>query len=276
MGSEGGSLQGPGRAAKPRIIKADFRRILSPNTNQLMISFEEGIRIVDEAKRLGATQAGLTAVDALKQSPSYAIYHESPYYAGYHGVTWPTEAKSVLVLALAHPEEEPELDWWSEQIPGRTPGNRILMLIARQLKDWLGSEMAIDSSPLAYSIEDGGIFLKDAAVLAGLGVIGRHNLFISPEYGSRLRLRGLFLDRGCGASSLTFPSPCAHCAAPCHAACPEQAFQAGHYEVKRCEPEMQRNRQGRVTVDGSLVGLERGCEVEQFCRACELACPVGH
>ena len=128
---------------------------------------------------------------------------------------------------------------------------------------------------LRYSIEEGGIFLKDAAALDGLGVIGRHNLFISPQYGSRLRLRGLFLDRGYETSVLTSPSPCAHCAAPCHAACPEQAFQAGHYEVKRCEPEMQRNRQGLVTVEGSLVGMEESCEVEQFCRACELACPVG-
>ena len=240
-----------------------------------MILREEGIHIVREARRMGATLAGLTSVDALKQSPSYATYHRSPYYDGYHGVTWPVEAKSVLVLALAHPEEEPGLDWWSEQIPGRTPGNRILMRISRQLKEWLKSEEAIESSPLAYSIEEGGVFLKDAAVLAGLGVIGRHNLFISPQYGSRLRLRALFLDRGSEALPLTIPSPCTHCNAPCHAACPEQAFQSGHYDVRRCEPEMQRNRQGVVTVDGPLVGMERSREVEQFCRACELNCPVG-
>jgi epoxyqueuosine reductase len=143
------------------------------------------------------------------------------------------------------------------------------------MKEWLGSEMAIESTPLAYSIEEGGVFLKDAAVLAGLGVIGRHNLFMSLQYGSRLRLRGLFLDQGYQALDLTIPSPCSTCAAPCHAACPEQAFQAGYYEVKRCEPEMQRNRASVVTVDGSLVGLNEPCSVEQFCRACELACPVG-
>jgi epoxyqueuosine reductase len=156
-----------------------------------MISHEESTRIVRETKRLGATLAGLTSVDALRRSPSYAIYHQSPYYDGYQGVTWPDQAKSVLVLALEHPEEEPGLDWWSDKIPGRTPGNGILMRISRQLKEWLGSELGIEASPLAYSIEEGGIFLKDAAVLAGLGVIGRHNLFISPQYGSRLRLRGL-------------------------------------------------------------------------------------
>ena len=150
-----------------------------------------------------------------------------------------------------------------------------MMRISRQLKKWLESEMEIAASPLAYLIEEGGIFLKDAAVLAGLGVIGRHNLFISPQFGSRLRLRGLFLDTGYEALDLTIESPCVHCPAPCHAACPERAFQEGHYDVTRCEVEMQRNRERVVTVDGSLVGMEHPCEVEQFCRACELACPVG-
>jgi epoxyqueuosine reductase len=149
------------------------------------------------------------------------------------------------------------------------------MRISRQLKEWLESDMAINASPLPYGIEEGGVFLKDAAVLAGLGVIGRHNLFLSPRYGSRLRLRALFLDRGYEALPPALESPCTHCNAPCHAACPEQAFQAGHYDVRRCEPEMQRNRKGVVTVDGSLVGMEGSCQVEQFCRACELACPVG-
>jgi epoxyqueuosine reductase len=240
-----------------------------------MISREEGLHITREARRLGAHVAGLTSVDALRKSPSYSIYHQSPYYDGYEGVTWPPEARSVLVLGLAHPEDDPGLDWWSEQIPGRTPGNRFLIRISRQLKEWLGSDMGINATPLAYPIEKGGIFLKDAAALAGLGVFGRHNLFISPEFGSQLRLRGLFLDRGYEALPPTLSSPCADCAAPCHAACPEGAFQAGRYDVMRCEPEMQRNRENLVTVEGSLVGMDQSCEVEQFCRACEMACPVG-
>jgi epoxyqueuosine reductase len=240
-----------------------------------MISSKEALRIVEEANRMGATLAGLTSVEALKQSPSYRIYHESPYYDGYHGVRWPPEARSVLVLGLAHPEQEPGLDWWSDAIPGRTPGNGTLMRISRRLKETLKLTMGITALPLAYSIEEGGIFLKDAAVLAGLGVIGRHNLFISPRYGSRLRLRGLFLDRGYETPARVIPSPCADCSAPCHEACPEQAFRTGLYDVERCESEMRRNRRDVVTVDGSLVGMEGRCEVEKFCRACELACPVG-
>jgi len=240
-----------------------------------MISPKEALHIVEEAHGMGATLAGLASVDTLKRSPSYRIYHESPYYDGYEGVRWPPDARSVLVLGLAHPEEQPGLDWWSDAIPGRTPGNGTLIRISRRLKEWLGLRMGITASPLAYSIEDGGIFLKDAAVLAGLGVIGRHNLFISPRYGTKLRLRGLFLDRGVEAPDRVIPSPCADCPAPCHEACPEQAFRTGVYDVERCDMEMQRNRRNVVTVDGSLVGMEGRCEVEKFCRACELACPVG-
>jgi len=36
--------------------------------------------------------------------------------------------------------------------------------------------------------------LKDAAVLAGLGCIGKNNLLLTPEYGSRVRLRAFTID----------------------------------------------------------------------------------
>ena len=90
--------------------------------------------ILKKAQSFGASLAGLCSVKDLKESPSYKIYDQSPYYDGYTGVAWPSEAQSVLVLALKHDPAEPGLDWWSEQIPGRTPGNRILMKISRQIK----------------------------------------------------------------------------------------------------------------------------------------------
>jgi epoxyqueuosine reductase len=36
--------------------------------------------------------------------------------------------------------------------------------------------------PLPYKVEEGGMFLKDAATLAGLGIIGKNNLLITPEF----------------------------------------------------------------------------------------------
>ena len=150
--------------------------------------------IIKQALELGASLAGFASVDDLKRSPSYKIYDQSPYYEDYTGVTWPDDALTVLVLALEHDPSQPELDWWSDAIPGRTPGNRALMKTSRKLKKWLKEDLSILAEPLPYPVEKGGIFLKDAAVLAGLGIIGDNNLLVTPEYGPRVRLRALFLN----------------------------------------------------------------------------------
>ena len=247
-----------------------------PSSSKSKKSNTDSEIIVNKALDLGASLAGIAAVEELEASPSYRIYDRSPYYEGYTGVKWPAEAKSVLVLALHHDPAEPGLDWWSEQIPGRTPGNRLLMEISRRLKKWLKEQLDIRATPLAYAIEGGGVFLKDAAVLAGLGVIGKNNLFISRVYGTRTRMRALFLDRELQPpmEGLDF-APCDGCEQSCHKACPENAFRSGQYDVTRCEPEMQRNRRAFISVEGAEVRMDGPCDVIKFCRACELACPAG-
>lgn len=231
--------------------------------------------ICREAVRLGASLAGIAPVETLKRSPCYEIYDRSPYYEGYTGVSWPEDALSVLVLALVHDPGEPELDWWSEAVPGRTPGNRILMRISRRCRTRLRDLYGITATPLPYPVERGGIFLKDAAVLAGLGVIGKNNLLITPQFGTRVRLRALFLDRDVQPSPPLDYDPCAGCPAPCHEACPERAFKSGRYDVTACHREMERNRSTFIEVAGSSMGIEGRCMAAPFCRACELACPAG-
>jgi epoxyqueuosine reductase len=66
-------------------------------------------RIIEKAKALGASLAGIASIAPLKNSPSYEVYDRSPYYEGYEKVEWPVDAKSVLVLALVHDPSEPEL-----------------------------------------------------------------------------------------------------------------------------------------------------------------------
>jgi NAD-dependent dihydropyrimidine dehydrogenase PreA subunit len=55
--------------------------------------------IVEKAKILGASLAGITSIDSLKDSDSYKIYGDAE---------WPHHEKTVLVLALIHEETEPE------------------------------------------------------------------------------------------------------------------------------------------------------------------------
>lgn len=101
-------------------------------------------QILEMAKASGASLAGIASITTLKNSPSYEIYHQAPYYKGYQKVEWPVEARSVLVLALFHDPSQPELHWW-DYGPGRTRGNRRLMSISESLKEWLDKEFGINA-----------------------------------------------------------------------------------------------------------------------------------
>ena len=229
-------------------------------------------RIIEKAKAVGASLAGIAGVASLKDSPSYEIYHRSPYYEGYEKVEWPVDAKSVLVVALVHESSRPELDWWDYK-PGRTPGNRQLMSITESLKQWTNSQFGIQARPLPYRIEQGGILLKDAATLAGLGTIGKHNLLVTPEFGSRLRLKALFLDVDVEPTGPIDFAPCEGCDMPCRQACPQQAFREGSYSRALCDLQMGKDEANEVTIKKGKSD-DSPYRVRKYCRACELACPV--
>lgn len=207
--------------------------------------------------------AGITSVAFLQNSPSYEIYGE---------VEFPRDRKSVLVLALAHDAGEPELDWWDGE--RGTPGNRRLESIAMSLRQWLKEDLNSDAHLLPYHVEKGGIFLKDAAVLAGLGTIGMNNLLITPGFGPRVRLRALLLDVDLAPTGPIDFAPCAGCDMPCRSACPQEAFASGSYKRALCSEQMERDEASAVIVKE---GQEKNVpsRYTKYCRACELACPVG-
>ncbi len=188
---------------------------------------------------------------------------------------WPPGARSVLVLGLAHPASAPELDWWGGL--GGTAGNRVLQKISAALKRWLEDELQMDTWSLPYHVERGGIFLKDAAVLAGLGVLGVNNLVITPRWGPRVRWRALLLDLEPPESPESPDAtpafdPCADCARPCVTACPQQALAGGRYNLHLCSRQMQLDEAAAGPGDG---GSGSGALPVKYCRACELACLVG-
>jgi epoxyqueuosine reductase len=232
--------------------------------------------IVEKAKEFGASLAGIATVDDLKASVSYEVYDKSPYYDEYKGVEWRKEYKSVLVWALAHPPSEPVLDWWSLKVPGFTPGNRELRTQSKRLRVWLGEDLGVTALSLPYQIEYGGAFLKDSAVLARLGVIGKNNLLVTPEFGSNVRLRGIFIEAELEPTGPIDFDPCNGCDMPCHRSCPRGAFNSGAYERAICREEMDQNDTDVEILDGPIMGIDEACEVIKYCRNCELACPVAH
>ncbi len=229
------------------------------------------VYILEKAKSLGATLTGIAAIDALRNAPSYQTYGQPDF---------PANARSVLVLVLVHDEEHPELDWWG--VKGGTAGNYRLMQISNQLHVQLQEESHIQAQPLPYHVEQGrmlkergGIFLKDAAVLAGLGCLGANNLLITPEFGPRVRLRALFLDVDLEPTGPIDFSPCNGCAMPCKQVCPQNAFSSGAYSRAQCARQMQQDEEASKVLVKTALHNERQVNRIKYCRACELSCPVG-
>jgi len=212
---------------------------------------------------MGASLAGVASVMAVQNSRSYVACGLGP---------WPEDARSILVIGLSHPANRPELDW-GEGREG-TQGNRILIQIANDLIDWLDREQGIAARDIPYRLEKGGIFLKDAAVHAGLGVFGKNNLIVTPAFGPRIRFRALFLDRTLTPSRPLDYSPCAACEAPCLTVCPQKAFSDKTYDRSACMKQMDADAARAKPRPGPVPNEPKPGWI-LYCRLCELACPVG-
>ena len=219
-------------------------------------------QIIAQAKASGASLAGIASIRSLQNSPSHRV-HGKP--------VWPQGAKSVLILGLHHKETEPELDWWDGN--KGSPGNRRLINVAKSLIEWLKKEFNLNAHDLPYHVEKGGIFLKDAAVLAGLGTIGMNNLLITPEFGPRVRFRALVVDVGLESTCPIDFAPCESCDMHCRQVCPQKAFRSRSYSRTFCNEQMEIDRATRVIVKQEKKDLPS--QYIEYCRACELACPVG-
>lgn len=274
---------------------------------------DRGAQIIEKAKEMGAAIAGIASVEFLKKSPSHEILSKfgteidgvhsfEGMIEGFNEIKWPAKAKSALVIAFSHPKDKLELDW--TYASGNTPGNRILQRINRELAAWIGEALGIKTHRMPYWVEKGGIYLKDTAVLGGLGCIGRNNMLITPELGPRVRLRGMLLeDELTPTGPVTF-DPCDGCEEFCRKACPQNAFdrivlspvETGMYTLPgrdgcfsraKCSIQMDNDvEDSDMAVDkGFLSGLDKSGVVTggisqteeriKWCRRCELACPVG-
>ncbi|BBO67663.1 hypothetical protein DSCA_15930 [Desulfosarcina alkanivorans] len=265
--------------------------------------------IIKMAQAFGADLAGFADVESLQRSPSHRMHAKLPRYeldsdngsadsvyavseekrspAG--KVAFPKAAKTVLITAIGHPEDTPALDYWRNPFPGGTEGNLRLIRINEKIIRWLKESENITGVQIPYAIEQGGLYLKDAAVMAGLGVIGKNNLLITPQLGPRVRLRAMALPVVLPATGPSDVDPCAFCDGPCRRVCPQGAFgekvyssmdygqtelpaRDGVYARATCKMEMDKDRG-----DADFIPIEGGAtmRVVAHCRACEFACPVG-
>jgi epoxyqueuosine reductase len=264
-------------------------------------------QIIEKAKEMGAIMAGIANLEPLEKSPSYEI--QKKIGMGIEGVDsvlgvadldeikWPPKAKSALVIAVSHPQDEPELDWFDAY--GGSPGNSALIRINRELAAWIEKARDIKTHKMPYHVEKGGIYLKDAAILSGLGCMGRNNMLITPELGPDLRLRALLLEAELTPTGPIAFDPCDGCKEPCRKACPQNAFEEvvippgeigmaslpgrdGSFNRVKCITQIGIDVEdsGIAFDEMQISGLDADGKSQKadrikYCRRCELACPVG-
>ena len=232
--------------------------------------------LIAEAEKYNGFRAGIADIDKVKGGPSYkAVAKAEGSWGTNHTekkTPWLRNASSLLVLAMHHPEDDPRLDWFDR---GNTAGNRRMTKISEELGTWLFRTHGIRAQPLPYHVEKGGVYLKDAAVYAGLGVVGKNNLLLDRDWGPRVRLRAVLIEGNLPSDQpLEDFNPCQDCPMPCREACPENAFALGEYDRPRCIQRLNADRahpidSGQTDSEGSPI------LVTDWCRRCEFACPVG-
>ena len=271
------------------------------------MTLDIGAQIMAKAKSLGASLAGIANVEQVKTLPSYALHDrilnrrdgiEPPdEFTNLQEFEWPENARSALIIALSHPLDKPELDWHLES--GLLPGNWYLEEINRKLSTWINEEYGIITHHVNYAIHRNGIYLKDLAVLSGLGCIGKSNLLINPEFGPRLRFRAMLLDAELIPTDPIDFDPCEGCEEFCRKLCPVNAFdevvfspadtgmstlpaRTGNYSRPKCLNYFSTTlKESGITA--SLLSIEsrkmegtyQTQKYNMNCRRCELACPVG-
>lgn len=258
--------------------------------------------IINKAIAFGAAAAGIANIRDLKTAPAFLMMPQRPHIDRVGAVEnttglpegvvdWKDEMYSVLVIAYEHPEEKPYLDCW---LDGKNPpGNLELIKINKKLKEYIECEMPeVTARPLNYYVEKGGVWLKDSAVVAGLGVVGKNNLLITKEYGPRVRLRAMFLSADLPSTGPIDWDPCDGCDMPCRKSCPQNAFGSviykageyggltklpgrdGSYSLLTCDRQMAEDEDNEIKTPTEVPDYGTADSIIKYCRECELNCRI--
>ncbi len=170
--------------------------------------------------------------------------------------------KSKSVIVIGFHLYDLILDAWSKN-EGKEKSyhfaDSILVDQCHQIKSFLAKK-GFKSKIIPYKP---GLFLKDAAALAGIGPIGKNNLIITKTFGSQVRLRALVT-----VAELLYGTPfyeseyCKNCSM-CVVSCPVGALKGGKYNKMLCNNYCLKN----------LKDLSENTVI--WCNICIEACPVG-
>ena len=215
--------------------------------------------IKEAAGQLGADLCGIAPVSRFSEAPR-----------GFHPRDISAQCESVVVLGARFPLSTLEA---GSQAPYTLVRNVMvgkLDTIAFNLGDRLEQEDVVAVPiPSADPYDDwnaerrhgrGILSLKHAAVLAGLGVMGRNTLLLNDRYGNMLWLGALLVSVGLQGDPPADHQGCPRSCTLCLDACPQQALDGETIDQKRC-----RERSISKTEGGGWL---------LSCNLCRKACPL--
>jgi len=219
----------------------------------------EAAAIKEAAGQLGADLCGIAPVSRFSEAPP-----------GFHPRDISAQCEAVVVLGARFPRSTLEA---GSQAPYTLVRNMMvgkLDTITFNLADRLEQEDVVAVPvPSADPHDDwdaerrhgrGILSLKHAAVLAGLGVMGRNTLLLNHRYGNMLWLGAVLVSAGLQGDPPAGYRGCPRTCTLCLDACPQQALDGQTIDQKRC-----RERSISVTEGGGWL---------LSCNTCRKACPL--
>jgi epoxyqueuosine reductase QueG len=161
-----------------------------------------------------------------------SVIHFKDFPSEHYPRTMLEDAKTVIVIGLHM--VDPSLDLWLQTDewkekgrPSRAFEDEILRAISYRIALFI-ERAGHRTRVVPY---DPSLYLKESGYYAGLGVFGKNNLLLNPEYGPNIRLRALVTDAQFKPDPLIKEDLCKDCTS-CIEACPANALAQGYDRVK--------------------------------------------
>jgi len=219
----------------------------------------DAVALKQQVTEMGAALCGIAPVDRFVHAPN-----------GFHPRDILPGSQSVISIAVQFPSST--LTVGKSQAAYTFVRNRLMdkvdqitFRLAEELEASGYAAIPIPSSEPYESWDaerrhgQGILSLKHAAVLAGLGQMGKNTLLVNRQFGNLLWLGAVLVDVALAADPVADYSPCPASCRICLDSCPAQALDGISIEQKKC-----RSVSGQYTEGGGGV---------YTCNMCRKVCP---